>query len=227
MTIESTSGSWRWRSRSAWTTSGPRSRSARCRSVMRRAVQIALVFGFWDAIAPLVGGLPRAPSSARRSGPSRSTWGRPCWARTASTCSSGRSGHPEPDEVDHPWVTLFGLPLALSVDNLIAGTGLGLLGFSPSSRPSPSASSPQSCRSSDCSSDESPSGSFPSGPTCSAASHSSLRRSCYRSCSPSPSSSGGPGRAVARSCVVRPATLRGRRDEGLSAPRSATAARPR
>jgi putative Mn2+ efflux pump MntP len=28
-------------------------------------------------------------------------------------------------------VTLFGLPLALSVDNLIAGTGLGLLGFSP------------------------------------------------------------------------------------------------
>ena len=28
-------------------------------------------------------------------------------------------------------MTLFGLPLALSVDNLIAGTGLGLLGFSP------------------------------------------------------------------------------------------------
>ena len=28
-------------------------------------------------------------------------------------------------------VTLFGLPLALSVDNLIAGTGLGLIGISP------------------------------------------------------------------------------------------------
>jgi putative Mn2+ efflux pump MntP len=28
-------------------------------------------------------------------------------------------------------VTLFGMPLALSVDNLLAGTGLGLLGFSP------------------------------------------------------------------------------------------------
>ena len=43
----------------------------------------------------------------------------------------GAVRNPEPDEVDHPWVTLFGLPLALSVDNLIAGTGLGLLGFSP------------------------------------------------------------------------------------------------
>ena len=38
---------------------------------------------------------------------------------------------PEPEKVDHTWVTLFGMPLALSVDNLLAGTGLGLLGFSP------------------------------------------------------------------------------------------------
>jgi manganese efflux pump family protein len=38
---------------------------------------------------------------------------------------------PEPQELDHPWVTLFGMPLSLSVDNLLAGTGLGLLGFSP------------------------------------------------------------------------------------------------
>jgi putative Mn2+ efflux pump MntP len=38
---------------------------------------------------------------------------------------------PAPDEIDQPWVTLFGMPLSLSVDNLLAGTGLGLLGFSP------------------------------------------------------------------------------------------------
>jgi putative Mn2+ efflux pump MntP len=43
----------------------------------------------------------------------------------------GAVRNPEPDEVDHPWVTLFGLPLALSMDNLIAGAGLGLLGYSP------------------------------------------------------------------------------------------------
>jgi putative Mn2+ efflux pump MntP len=38
---------------------------------------------------------------------------------------------PLPDEVDHPWVTLFGMPLSLSVDNLLAGTGPGVPGFSP------------------------------------------------------------------------------------------------
>ena len=43
----------------------------------------------------------------------------------------GALRNPEPEKVDHPWVTLFGMPLALSVDNLLAGTGLGLLGFSP------------------------------------------------------------------------------------------------
>jgi putative Mn2+ efflux pump MntP len=38
---------------------------------------------------------------------------------------------PAPEQIDQPWVTLFGMPLSLSVDNLLAGTGLGLLGFSP------------------------------------------------------------------------------------------------
>jgi manganese efflux pump family protein len=32
--------------------------------------------------------------------------------------------------VDDRWA-LFGIPLSLSVDNLVAGTSLGLLGFSP------------------------------------------------------------------------------------------------
>jgi putative Mn2+ efflux pump MntP len=35
-----------------------------------------------------------------------------------------------PEELDHPWA-LFGIPLSLSLDNLIAGTSLGLLGVSP------------------------------------------------------------------------------------------------
>ena len=58
---------------------------------IRRAVQIALVFGFWDAVAPLVGGL-LGRYFGEAVGRSRSTSGRPCWACTACTCSSGRCG---------------------------------------------------------------------------------------------------------------------------------------
>ena len=58
---------------------------------LRRAVQIALVFGFWDTVAPLVGGSSGA-TSGTPSDRSRSTWGRRCWACTACTCSSGRCG---------------------------------------------------------------------------------------------------------------------------------------
>jgi putative Mn2+ efflux pump MntP len=35
-----------------------------------------------------------------------------------------------PEEFDQLWA-LFGLPLPLSLDNIFAGTSLGLLGFSP------------------------------------------------------------------------------------------------
>ncbi|HVF00837.1 MAG TPA: manganese efflux pump, partial [Rubrobacteraceae bacterium] len=35
-----------------------------------------------------------------------------------------------PEELDERWV-LFGIPLSLSLDNLLAGTGLGMLGFPP------------------------------------------------------------------------------------------------
>src|SRR5439155_26522268 len=35
----------------------------------------------------------------------------------------------EVGEIDHPWA-LFGIPLSLSLDNLLAGTSLGMLGFS-------------------------------------------------------------------------------------------------
>jgi putative Mn2+ efflux pump MntP len=38
--------------------------------------------------------------------------------------------NPEPDKLDHPWA-LFGIPLTLSLDNLLAGASLGMLGLSP------------------------------------------------------------------------------------------------
>src|SRR5215213_8634493 len=97
---------------------------------VRRAVQIALVFGLWDTVAPLVGGfLGRFFGEAV--GPLAEYVGPVVLGVYGLYLLVGAVRNPEPDEVDHPWVTLFGLPLALSVDNLIAGTGLGLLGFSP------------------------------------------------------------------------------------------------
>jgi putative Mn2+ efflux pump MntP len=97
---------------------------------VRRAVQIALVFGFWDAAAPLLGGiLGRYVGEAV--GPIAEQVGPVVLGAYGLYLLVGAVRNPEPDELDHPWVTLFGLPLALSVDNLIAGAGLGLLGFSP------------------------------------------------------------------------------------------------
>jgi putative Mn2+ efflux pump MntP len=96
----------------------------------RRAVQIALVFGFWDTVAPLVGGLI-GRFFGEVVGPLAEYVGPIVLGAYGLYLLVGAVRKPEPDEVDHPWVTLFGLPLALSVDNLIAGTGLGLLGISP------------------------------------------------------------------------------------------------
>ncbi|RTL69124.1 MAG: hypothetical protein EKK42_07485 [Pseudonocardiaceae bacterium] len=97
---------------------------------IKRAVQIALVFGFWDFIAPLVGG-----EVGKLFGDAIGDYAE--WVGPAVMGAYGiylligAFRKPEPEELDHPWVTLLGMPLALSVDNLLAGTGLGLLGVSP------------------------------------------------------------------------------------------------
>lgn len=97
---------------------------------LRRAVQIALVFGFWDAVAPLVGGA-LGQWFGESIGPFADYIGPILMGAYGLYLLLGAIRKPEPDEVDHPWVTLFGMPLSLSVDNLLAGTGLGMLGFSP------------------------------------------------------------------------------------------------
>lgn len=97
---------------------------------VRRAVQIALIFGFWDTVAPLAGGL-LGQYVGDSIGPIADYVGPAVMGVYGLYLLVGAVRNPEPEELDHPWVTLFGLPLALSVDNLIAGTGLGLLGFSP------------------------------------------------------------------------------------------------
>jgi manganese efflux pump family protein len=98
------------------------------RLTWRRSARVALVFGFWDAVAPAVGILVGGYLAG-------------VIGSTADYVGAGVLGaygvfllaqafrSDEPEEVDERWV-LFGLPLPLSVDNVIAGTSIGLLGYS-------------------------------------------------------------------------------------------------
>jgi manganese efflux pump family protein len=95
----------------------------------RRAARVALVFGFWDGVAPLVGILVGNYLGQRI-------------GSTADYVGAGGLGayglylvvhawrNAEPEAVDDRWM-VFGLPLPLSVDNIVAGTSVGLLGYSP------------------------------------------------------------------------------------------------
>jgi putative Mn2+ efflux pump MntP len=97
---------------------------------IRRAVQIAVTFGVWDAVAPLVGGV-FGHYFGKAIGPVADYVGPAVMGLYGLYLLVGAIRNPAPEELDHPWVTLFGMPLSLSVDNLLAGTGLGVLGFSP------------------------------------------------------------------------------------------------
>ncbi|MEB3366503.1 manganese efflux pump MntP [Saccharopolyspora mangrovi] len=96
----------------------------------RRALQIAVVFGIWDTVAPLIGGVlghfigANLGEVAEYAGPA-------LLGLYGLYLLIGAIRKPAPEEIDQPWVTLFGMPLTLSVDNLLAGTGLGILGFAP------------------------------------------------------------------------------------------------
>jgi putative Mn2+ efflux pump MntP len=96
---------------------------------LKRALQVAVVFGLWDGIMPLIGLL-----IGRQIGDAVGNV-----AELIGAAALGGYGlfllisalrNPEPDELDHPWA-LFGIPLALSLDNLFAGASLGVLGLSP------------------------------------------------------------------------------------------------
>ncbi len=94
----------------------------------RRSVQVALMFGFWDGVAPLVGILigrywsESIGSTAEYVGAiALAVYGLYLIVRAWRT--------PAPD-LDQPWA-VFGLLVPLSADNVVAGTSLGLLGVSP------------------------------------------------------------------------------------------------
>jgi manganese efflux pump family protein len=95
----------------------------------RRSVQLAVMFGFWDGVAPLVGILvghywsETIGSTAEYVGAiALGAYGLYLIIRAWRT--------PAPEELDRPWA-VFGLLVPLSADNIVAGTSLGLLGFSP------------------------------------------------------------------------------------------------
>lgn len=100
----------------------------------RRALRIALVFGLWDGLAPLIG-LLIGGFLGKAIGPVAdiigpivlAVYGLYLLVRCVMTWKKAEADEEGPDDR----IVLFGLPLPLSVDNMIAGTGLGLLGFSP------------------------------------------------------------------------------------------------
>jgi len=96
----------------------------------RRAVQIAGVFGAWDALAPLLGGV-LGHYAGRTIGPIADYVGPVLLGAYGLHLLLGALRRPAPAQIDRPWIMLFGMPLSLSVDNLLAGTGLGLLGLPP------------------------------------------------------------------------------------------------
>src|SRR5205085_923457 len=94
-----------------------------------RSVQIAVTFGFWDGLAPLVGILV-GHYLGQKIGSTADYVGAAALAAYGLYLVVQACLTAEPEEPDHRWA-LFGLPLPLSVDNVVAGTSLGLLGFSP------------------------------------------------------------------------------------------------
>jgi manganese efflux pump family protein len=95
----------------------------------RRALRIAVVFGLWDGFSPLVG-LLIGRYFGQEIGPVADTLG-PIVLLVYGLYLVVRSLQTEaPEELDER-MALFGIPLSLSLDNLFAGTGLGMLGFPP------------------------------------------------------------------------------------------------
>src|SRR5919199_4712907 len=95
----------------------------------RRSVEVALVFGLCDGLAPLVGILVGR------------YWGEAIGETGEYVGAIGlglyglflliKAWRTEaPEEMERPWA-VFGLIIPLSADNIVAGTSLGLLGVSP------------------------------------------------------------------------------------------------
>ena|SRR5215207_9394168 len=94
-----------------------------------RTVQVAVLFGFCDGVAPLVGILVGSYWS-HTIGSTAEYVGAVALGAYGLYLVVQASRTTAPEELDRPWA-LFGLVVPLSADNVVAGTSLGLLGFSP------------------------------------------------------------------------------------------------
>ncbi|MEV6833082.1 manganese efflux pump [Streptomyces sp. NPDC051133] len=95
----------------------------------KRAVQVALTFGLWDTVMPLVG-LLIGHQIGESVGDVADVVGAAALGGYGLYLVISSLRNPEPEELDYPWA-LFGIPLTLSLDNLFAGASLGVLGLSP------------------------------------------------------------------------------------------------
>jgi putative Mn2+ efflux pump MntP len=95
----------------------------------RRALRIAMVFGLWDAVSPLVGVLI-GRYLGQAVGPVAETLGPVVLGAFGLYLVVQSLQTDAPEDLDER-MALFGIPLALSLDNLLASTGLGMLGFPP------------------------------------------------------------------------------------------------
>jgi putative Mn2+ efflux pump MntP len=95
----------------------------------RDALHVALAFGFWDAVAPLVGILV-GDYLAEKIGSTADYVGAAVLGAYGVYLLVQACRGDEPEEMDKRWA-LLALPLPLSIDNVVAGTSLGLLGYSP------------------------------------------------------------------------------------------------
>ena len=98
---------------------------------LRRAVQVALAFGLWDMVMPLVGlVLGRQLGSAIS--PYAGLVGPVVLGVYGLYLLIGALRRPEPEELDHPWA-LFGIPLTLSLDNVWLAPAWGCSASRPGS----------------------------------------------------------------------------------------------
>ncbi|CAN5270592.1 hypothetical protein BH09ACT8_BH09ACT8_36650 [soil metagenome] len=93
-----------------------------------RIVQCAVVFAVFDALAPMLG-VWLGGYLGEYIGESAEYIGAAALAVYAVYLVVHALRTEQPGELDHP-LAILGLPLPLSVDNLLAGTGLGVMGYS-------------------------------------------------------------------------------------------------
>jgi manganese efflux pump family protein len=95
----------------------------------RRSLKIAAMFGFWDGVAPLAG-IIVGHYWSQSIGETGEIIGAVALGAYGLYLVIRACVTPATDDLDQPWA-IFGLLVPLSLDNVVAGASLGLLGVSP------------------------------------------------------------------------------------------------